>query len=457
MRSLVFFRFNTLSFYIVILLSLLTIKISIARVYYIAKDGNSDYSTIQAGINAANMGDIIYVRSGTYHEQISINKNKLTIANQQGHQPVIDGQHNIPAGSGRVLSGMILINGNNNIFKGFEVKNSNGINIEIGGKGNLLQDLNVHHANENGIIVFYGDGTIIEDCLVWQNVLMNENGDYGTTGWSTGLSAGKNSKNTIVRRCVIYNNWGEGLSAYQADADALENNVIFEDNIVYDNWAVNVYIDNSPHMIVQRNLIYHSGDPSFSEAPSIGFCDEQNPSRSHHVKIINNLILGGNRCFYFWIEAGGAGLKDVLIAHNTFVNSTSSETIRISSGDHERTRIENNIFLEESSRQIANIPNDPSISFSHNLWSKAPSSNASSPNDVVDDPELSKIGSKSAGSLTSEWFKILSSSPANEFALKLEEVTTDYFNTLRGSNPDIGAHEYRDTNISAPINLKIEE
>jgi len=43
-----------------------------------------DYTTIQAAVNAANPGDSIIVRDGTYIENINVNKNSLTIRSENG-------------------------------------------------------------------------------------------------------------------------------------------------------------------------------------------------------------------------------------------------------------------------------------------------------------------------------------------------------------------------------------
>ncbi len=55
------------------------------------------YSTIQEAINAANDGDSIFVRNGTYFEHVVINKS-LSIAGEDVTATIIDGN-----GTGHVL------------------------------------------------------------------------------------------------------------------------------------------------------------------------------------------------------------------------------------------------------------------------------------------------------------------------------------------------------------------
>ena len=443
------YRITTVFLIVMVIATGLQIPLaSAASSYYVATNGDDSnpgteaqpFRTINRGASVLSPGDTLYVRGGTYHEQVVIPhsgtaSNPITVSAYPGENPVIDGQDNIP-GDWEYL---VRLTGDYIILDGLEIKNSASIGIGItGGNHNELRNLNVHHSWYNGILVIDNSSySLVEGCEVWWNVLENEGGTMGEGGWAIGL-ASRYSDYTTFRNNVVYNNWGEGISSVETEHTTIE------DNVVYDNYAINIYIMNAVYTLAQRNLVYHTGDNRWYRAPGIGLCDEEylGHARLSETTIVNNMILGGNGCLYFWLGHPDSGLKNFLIAHNTFVNSHRITTFQIASGNHQNTRIENNIFLQEDSLPIADVANDPGLHFSHNLWSKTPPSHVSSSDDVIGDPQLAKSGPTGPGLLTPEWFKLLASSPARDRAKIISEVMEDFFRNARGSNPDMGAHEY---------------
>lgn len=416
-----------------------------ASSYYVAPNGDDSnpgteaqpFRTINRGTDVLNPGDALYVRDGIYHEQVVISRSgtasdPITVSAYPGESPVIDGQNNIPGDWDDLLS----LRGDNIAVSGLEVRNSASIGVGVTGSYNEVHNLNVHGGEYNGILVYDNASySLVEGCEVWWNVLENEDGDdFPGGGWAFGLGSSNAQGHNTFRNNIVYNNWGEGIGPYNDDY------VVIEDNVVYDNWAINVYLNNCPYATIRRNLIYHTGDSRWEDATGISLADEaawSNPL--DHLTIVNNMVLGTCRTFHFWRDSSTSGLKNSLIAYNTFVNSNYGANFTIAPGNHSNTRIENNIILQEDSLPVADVADDSGLNFSHNLWSKTPPPHVSSSDDVIGDPQLAKSG---PGLLTPEWFRLLSSSPARDRAKVISEVTEDFFRNARGNNPDMGAHEY---------------
>jgi hypothetical protein len=430
----------------------------VLQVYYVAPSGNDrnpgteaqPFRTISQGVSVAQAGDTVYVKEGTYYERVKIRNsgtadNPIVISAYPGERPVIDGQY-----QGGTWDELVNIAGDYVIFEGFEVTRAAYSGIIVDGTHVTIRNVNSHHNKGNGIHV-QGDYGLVENCEVWWNTVQNEYGKAWLAGksWGAGLVGGWGADHITFRHNLVYNNWGEGLIVSRG------NYLLAEDNVVYDNFSVQLYSGHSQHTTIRRNLVYDTDDPDFSikKASCLSLADEGHiPTLSENWTVVNNLVIGGSSPFRFSRYVSGAGLKDSLIAYNTFCNSQGSRTFYIVSGSHSNTRIENNLILEEDGGvTIAVVPTDAGLQFSNNLWSKAPPASASGPGDVVGDPQLAKSGVIGPGLLTPEWFKLLASSPARDRAGVITEVTEDFFGNARQSEPDIGAIERHSSVIHLPM------
>ncbi|MFA6435481.1 MAG: glycosyl hydrolase family 18 protein, partial [Elusimicrobiales bacterium] len=406
----------------------------------------SPWKTLKTSIGKLKAGDILYVRGGTYVGDVSIDVSgtasaPIAISAYNGEVPVIDGQNTYPLGD---WTGLLTLNGNYIVMSGFEVKNTNNRNAEgvyIVGHHNTISHFNIHGVNQHGVQL-EGDYGIVEDSEIWDASRTNLNGSYsGSGGWATGLSTGRDpvngiTDNAILRRNVVHNVWGEGLSSYESNGTLMENNT------VYDTYSVSAYISDSPNVIFRNNLVYMPSNPAikpkFNDSIFTIADELSSKPRSTNIQVYNNLFIGGIMEIFNWTLVSGSGLSNTLFANNTVVNSIF-QTGSINSG----SSIKNNIFYRNDGGALADIPSKTGLTFSNNLWSSAPPANASGAGDVIGDPLLAKTGSLNAGSFTAGYFKLSSaSSPAINKAVVLSQVTNDYFNTARGSSPDIGAHEY---------------
>lgn len=419
-------------------------------------DITSPWQTIRYGANQLNPGDTLFVRGGVYGEAVLVNRSgtataPITITAYPGETPVIDGQ-TLPDTDWQML---LCLNGDYIHASGLEIRNCNmqaknpypqkpygGYGVKLSGHHNKVSGLNVHHNRSQGILAG-GDYSIVEDSVVWQNC--QDNNFPVHAGWGNGLAicrGGNNddgiTNNAIARRNIVFNNWGEGLDAYEADG------VIIEDNIVYDNFSVNLYISDARNVLAQRNLVYVSSNSLIPGSTSITLADEVAARpRSANNRIINNFIYGGRFQAFSWTLVPGSGLDNVLIANNTFVNAQLQTGSYWNSGIvNTSAAIRNNIFISDSGTP-ASINSTSNITFSNNAWSHTPPPAISGgATDVIGNLLLARTGVTTAGNLTADYFKLLPGSPAINKALTLPGFTDyDFFSHPRVSSPDIGAHE----------------
>jgi hypothetical protein len=426
----------------------------------VATDGKDDnpgtepqpFRSIARGVSALGPGDTLYVRKGTYYESVTVSasgteEEPILIAAYPGEHPVIDAQDTLP---GDYYGYLITVDGDYVILDGLEAKNVFGTAVVLTGNHGTVRNMKIHHCLSKGI--FVGGlgycstglpqpvGNVVEDNEFWVTSLIHE-GIHEGGRWTGAINVARCPQHTIVRRNTVHETWGIGIHIFET------SNVTVEDNVVWNNQMSHYYVNQAPHTTLQRNLAYSTPDSTFlyRGVPGVGiaFCDEKSDPLSHHVTIVNNLTLGTSRGFYFFNQQPGSGLKHFLIAHNTFAYPRK-QMLTIRAGDHENSRIENNIFLDRGTASIASVPDHPGLAFSHNLWSKTPPAAASNSNDVIGAPGLEKSGQVGPGLLGPHWFSLLANSPAIDSGVTLSEVPDDFdrVSRPRGAGYDIGAYEH---------------
>ena len=425
--------------------------ISTPRAYYVSTSGSDSnpgtsalpWRTINKAARVASAGETVYVRGGVYAEQVSLSRSGTASA-PIDFQAAPNETPVISAASLSMLSwsALVDISGSYITFSGFEVSNSSYIGIIIKGTHDVVDRAFAHHSQANGIIIT-GDYNTVQNSRVWRNSLSNEYGKAGN--WASGLSAARDAVDghtdyAVMRNNIVWENWGEGISSYEA------NQISIEGNVSHDNYTSNIYVSDATNVMVRGNLVYM--DPSsyvYGKGSTVGLMlgDEKYNPASAYITVVNNLAYGNHRNFFWWQGTQGGGMNNVLIAFNTFINgsgdgSNGNSNVIIGIGTHQNVRFMNNIVQQDSSIYLIGTAAQAGVTYAHNLWSRAPLSAASGAGDVIGSPMLSKAGSPFAA----PWFALTSSSPEIRKGVSLSEVPQDFVGLTRGSPPDLGALQY---------------
>jgi hypothetical protein len=199
-------------------------------------------------------------------------------------------------------------------------------------------------------------GNSVTNTRIWMNVLHNwprfNNGNTGG-GWPGGLSWYSQS-NALAQGNIVYGNGGEGLVIYGTNSNSgaahVSMNNEVRNNIVFDNWSVNVYLDNTQNVRIEANFVFeHPRDNTLTftnlltvskgydtdfgkrlTPTNISLADEPGSafdSEAHlsDITVINNIFAGGKFGFIDYDDGTKTvfhGLKNCTITNNTWVLSS---------------------------------------------------------------------------------------------------------------------------------------
>jgi len=180
--------------------------------YFVSIDGKGDYSSIQKAVDSASENDKIFVKSGTYLENIEINES-IELVGEDKNTTIIQGD-----GSGIVIN----ILSDNVKISGFTIKNggpastdSSNAGIVIRSNNNTISDCNISSNENYGLYIFSSPETT-------NNLIKNNTFSYNKYGIYTSYAKSSNiSSNTFTHN----SEYGMYLST-RSDDNLISNNII---------------------------------------------------------------------------------------------------------------------------------------------------------------------------------------------------------------------------------------
>ncbi len=220
------------------------------------------YTTIQAAVDAAVDGDLVEVGSGTYNENVIVDK-RITLRGVDTGEgaAVVNAQGNgsgiVLQAGGAVLEGLYVTNAgpypsagievvsSDNIIAGCSIWNSGwwGIYLKGASSNNTVTETIISNSVNDGIMVYRAPGN-----RFIENTVAN-NGDNGIQILE--------SENSVVERSIIGNNTNSGISVEDSGNAVVRGNVISYNNLgihlsasAIDRVGPNRFIGNGQEMAV---------------------------------------------------------------------------------------------------------------------------------------------------------------------------------------------------------------
>jgi parallel beta-helix repeat protein len=474
--------------------------------YYVSTSGNdttnngtSLLTPFRTPAKAAGLvlaGDTVYIRGGTY-SGAGLNPNtaalgsgsrlgwlELTRAgtaqapiiwtNYNNEVVIFDGLSTYP--NVQWDYGLIQFQGGcqYNYVNGIRLVNSGEFGFKIQGTFNRITNCSATYIY--GMAMYCpGNDNLIEDCVFSESLLYYAGKpayNAGQYNWGSAVACGRNigvfdaQNRQITYRCTMrrvtsFHNRGEGINLWECAQ------CVMEDCVIYDNFAVNMYLSNAEYCTLQRNLVYATSYSDTSpvmvgRARGIGISNEvavfpagsSSPApQMNNCVIQNNIVMGtGGNWFAFYMTQGSPGspnFTNISIINNTFVNSgpsnmgwTGGPNIKFASGNYTGCRFANNIIIQDPGANLIVDGISGSITRDHNIWSQSQSILVGT-GDYTGDPQLARTGwDGNGGTLTKEYFRPIAGSVALGMGAVISGNTVDYEGVTRSNTtPTAGALE----------------
>ena len=272
---------------------------------YVGGIGPGNYTRIQDAIDNASEGDIIFVYSGIYYENVIVNK-AITLIGENPDTTAVDGQgvadvFHVISEAVKISGFTIKNSGHNGISVGWEISYVNNVIISNNTIINHHIGINFYYPTENNLIagnnISFNQGGIHLNNQCNNNTIINnhlaENQVYPTIDFY------ECSGNKIIENSIHNNDYGIRVHGSK-DNSILKNNLSFN--------FQGLMLEYSSSNVVSNNSINSNGDYGIYIRLD-----------SNNNTITNNNIISNNRGIYL------TAFSDLnLFFHNNFINNPTN-------------------------------------------------------------------------------------------------------------------------------------
>jgi parallel beta-helix repeat protein len=346
-----------------------------------------------------------YAIVGAYHMA-----NGNEIHRVSGKKPIINGNHIAPVATHpdpKDWVGLIQVSKQKYVLiENLILTNSEGHGVKIDKSSYVdIKNIETNDTYRAGIIYSdspYANGNVVNNIvqkadMVWPEYAINNN-----LHWPAGLVAIDSSYLTIKNN-KVFDCYGEGIGSFSLDSSMPARYNVIEDNIVYNNRAVQIYIANSSHNIIRRNLIYGStteksyhrfvgSNGTGYNGPGLWVADESwtDPLSSDN-QFYGNMIANCSSGIVIDVGQTGSTFKNSVFYNNTVIDCDQLVTIYGSS--FKNSYIRNNIFgfINGTGKAYKGPTTTSGLTWEFNLWPDYADGSRASSNNVYGIPKLKRM------------------------------------------------------------------
>ncbi len=324
----------------------------VAQEYYVSTSGGADFTTIQEAVDTVQAGDSIYIKAGTYHERVYIEKsatksNPIVIKNYHNDRVIIDGTGINWQGT---WGGLFELSQSNYIsISGVEIEHSTHAGIFLDNSHHItIRNTKTDDTFSSGIGVWDSDYVLVnknevklacndgeQECISivtshHVDVIENEvhHNGAGTNG-GEGIDVKQGSHDVTVKYNHVHHIYGSSRPALYADAsDIYTHHILFESNRVHDVESNGISVASElggllAYVTFVNNIIYNNQDGGMIVGGWTADGETVSSNPVEHINIINNTFYntGSDGIYVDNIYA-----KDIKIYNNIIQSKNKKES-----------------------------------------------------------------------------------------------------------------------------------